>query len=90
MNTLGVLVFALVLVGIVLYWSSHFGGRGVKGVSLKRSANAHTTARGTPKRGFETRTAAEAEAQKLAQRNGVPMNVYQCSTCSKWHLGHSK
>ena len=89
--TFGVLVGALVLVALVLFWSGRYGGRNrQRGTSLRRSPRAHTTRVGTPKVAFLTRGDAEASARKLSERDGVVMNVYQCATCAKWHIGHGK
>lgn len=89
MSTYGVLIAALALLALVLFWSSRYGGRGKgAGTSLRRVPNAHTTRRGQPKRGYAQRGEAEARARMLMKRDGAPMSVYQCSTCAKWHVGH--
>jgi hypothetical protein len=90
-STYGVLIAALALLALVLFWSSRYGGRGRgTGTSLRRGPSAHTTIRGQPKRGYAQRDEAEAHARMLMKRDGAPMNVYRCSTCAKWHVGHEK
>lgn len=91
MSTYGVLIAALALLALVLFWSSRYGvrGRGA-GTSLRRGPSAHTTIRGQPKKGYAQRDEAEAHARMLMRRDGAPMNVYRCSTCAKWHVGHEK
>lgn len=91
MSNLVVLGFAIALVVLVLFWSSRYGGRGRgRGTSLRRSANAHTTATGQAKKGYPHREQAEARARQLSSRDGAPMNVYRCATCNKWHVGHGR
>lgn len=91
MGTLAVLVFAVALVGLVMFWSSRHGDRRRgSGTSLRRGPNSHTTSRGQPKKGYATRDEAATRARALAGRDGAAMGVYQCATCSKWHVGHDK
>ena len=91
MATAGALVLAVALLFLVLYWSSHYGGRGRKrGVSLRRGPRAHTTLNGQPKIAFTKREVAEERARLLTKRDGVRLDVYQCGTCAKWHIGHSR
>jgi hypothetical protein len=90
-STYGVLIAALALLALVLFWSSRYGGRGRgAGTSLRRGPSAHTTIRGQPKRGYAQRDEAETHARILMKRDGVPMSVYRCPTCAKWHVGHEK
>lgn len=85
-----VLVILVGLVSFVFYWSGRYGDKNRnKGTSLKRGPRAHTTQRGQPKRGYASRSDAETQARKQATREGAPMDVYKCDTCSKWHVGHS-
>lgn len=37
---------------------------------------------------FETRARAKARANKIRTTGGDAMQVYQCTSCSGWHLGH--
>ena len=89
-GTLAVLGFFVVIVAFVLYWSSRYGGRGRGGTSLQRGPRAHVTSRGQPKKGYAKREDAETRARMLAERDGSAMNVYQCNTCAKWHVGHDR
>jgi hypothetical protein len=90
MSTLVVLVVAIVVVAAVLTWSSRHGDRRRgSGTSLRRERSAHTTSRGQPKKGYSTREEAAARAQVMFERDGVSMGVYQCGTCTKWHVGHN-
>lgn len=89
MSTYGVLVVAVALIALVLYWSSKYGTRGRSaGTSLRRGPSAHTTSTGRSKMSFATREEATARAQLLAKRDGTLMSAYHCGTCNKWHLGH--
>lgn len=89
MSTVAVLVVAVALVLLVLRWSGRYGDqRRGAGTSLRRGSHAHTTATDQPKESFATRDEAAERAQLLTIRDGVPMNVYQCERCGKWHLGH--
>jgi hypothetical protein len=89
MSTFGVLFVALALLALVFYWSGRYGGRGGKaGTSLRRGPRAHTTLKGQPKRAYARRDEAEAHARLLMTRDGVPMSVYRCDACAKWHVGH--
>ena len=90
MSTGGVLVVALLVISFVIYWSGRYGGRARGGVSLRRGPRSHTTSKGQSKRGYATREEAETHARSLASRDGTPMSAYQCSACSKWHVGHVK
>lgn len=84
-----VLVAAVALIVLVFHWSGKYGDRGRRGgVSLRRGANAHTTMKGQPKKGYVTRSEAAARAGVLARRDGAPMSVYRCATCAQWHVGH--
>jgi hypothetical protein len=86
-----VLIAAVGLIALVLYWSSRYGVRGRStGTSLRRGPGAHTTLTGRPKVAYATRDEAAASAQLLASRDGVPMSVYRCGTCAKWHVGHER
>ena len=88
-STLIVLLIAVVVVVLVLALSGGIGGRGrTSATSLKRGPRSHTTSRGRPKVAYETRTQAHAQAHAMTLRDGAPMNVYQCDTCAKWHVGH--
>jgi hypothetical protein len=90
MSTLVVLVVAVIVVALVLTWSSRHGDRRRgSGTSLRRERSAHTTSRGQPKKGYATREEAAARAQVMSQRDGVSMGAYQCGTCTKWHVGHN-
>lgn len=90
-TTVGVLIIAVAMVALVLYWSGRYGGRGrTGGTSLRRSPRAHVTSEGRAKMAYAKREEAEARARLLAKRDGVPMNVYRCDTCAKWHVGHAK
>ena len=89
MATTVVLLVAVVLVVVVLYWSGTFGDkRRGTGTSLRRGSHAHTTSRGKPKRGYDSREEAVAHAQSMMKRGEQPMSAYRCDTCSKWHVGH--
>jgi len=91
MSTVGVLIAAVVLLVLVFYWSSRYGGRGRgAGTSLGRGPRAHTTLKGQPKMGYAKRDEAEARARLLMKRDRAPMSVYRCGTCAKWHVGHEK
>ncbi len=77
------------LVSLVFYWSGRYGDPNrSKGTSLKRGPRSHTTQRGQPKKGYASRSDAEAQAQRQAAHGAAPMGVYKCDTCAKWHLGH--
>ena len=91
MSTVVVLLVAVALIAFVLYWSSRYGvrGRGA-GTSLQRGPGAHTTSIGRPKISYATRDEAAASARLLMARDGVPMSVYRCGTCAKWHVGHER
>jgi hypothetical protein len=85
-----VLAVAVALLLFVFYWSGRYGNRRRgEGTSLRRGPRSHTTSNGRPKKSYATRDAAAARAQALTKRDGVPMSVYQCDTCSKWHVGHA-
>jgi len=85
-----VLVILAALVSLVFYWSGRYGDKNrSKGTSLQRGSRAHTTKRGQPKKGYASRSDAEAQALTLAKRDGEAMGVYKCDTCAKWHVGHS-
>jgi hypothetical protein len=85
-----VLVVLAALVGLVFYWSGHYGDTNRnKGTSLKRGPRAHTTQRGQPKKGYSSRSEAETQARKQSAGDGAAMDVYKCDTCAKWHVGHS-
>lgn len=89
MSTLLVLVAAIVLLGLVFFWSGRFGGKGrIGGTSLRRGPRAHTLSNGQPKKSFANKTDAESRSRILQSRDGSPMSVYQCDTCAKWHIGH--
>jgi hypothetical protein len=89
MSTTVVLLVALALIGLVLYWSGQYGGKNRRGTtSLRRGPQAHTNRRGQPKVGFATREEAQAQALALSRRSGSAMGAYQCPTCKKWHVGH--
>ncbi|HEV3268973.1 MAG TPA: hypothetical protein VGZ68_11290 [Acidimicrobiales bacterium] len=91
MTTVGVLVAVVVLIGLVFYWSGRYGDRNRgSGTSLRRGPSAHTTLRGQPKKAYATREEAAARALQMTKRDGAPMSVYRCSTCSKWHVGHER
>jgi hypothetical protein len=84
-----VLVVLAAVVSLVFYWSGRYGDKNRnKGTSLKRGPRAHTTNRGQPKRGYASRSDAEAQAHKQTARDGSTMDVYKCDTCAKWHVGH--
>jgi hypothetical protein len=90
-STVAVLLVAIALIGVVLYWSSRYGVRGRSaGTSLRRGPSAHTTLTGRPKIAYATRDEATARARLLTKRDGTPMSVYQCGTCTKWHVGHER
>ena len=91
MATVVVLVIAVALVMLVMFWSSRHGDRRRgTGTSLRRGPQAHTTSRGQPKKAYVTREAAMARARAMAGRDRVAMGVYKCGTCGKWHVGHEK
>ncbi len=91
MATVGVLIIAVTLLILVLFWSGRYGGKNrTSGTSLHRSPRAHITSKGRAKKGYAKREDAESRAQFLKKRDGVPMSVYRCDTCSKWHVGHAK
>ena len=91
MLTVGVLLVALSTVALVFYWSGRYGGRGrTGGTSLRRGPRSHVTSRGRPKVAYAKREEAEARARQLTRHGGSSMNVYQCETCAKWHVGHKK
>jgi hypothetical protein len=88
---IAVLLGAMALIALVLYWSGRFGKPGRSaGTSLRRGPSAHITTTGRPKVAYATRDEAETSARRLAGRDGVRMSAYRCSTCSKWHVGHEK
>ena len=90
-STVAVLLVAVALIGFVLYWSSRYGVRGRSaGTSLRRGRGAHTTLTGRPKIAYATRDEAAARARFLTTRDGATMSVYQCATCTKWHVGHER
>jgi hypothetical protein len=89
MATLVVLVIAVALLALVLFWSNRHGDRRRgAGTSLRRGPNAHTTSRGQPKKSYATRADATVRAQAMTRRDGASMGVYRCATCGKWHVGH--
>ena len=89
MTTYGVLIAAVLLLVLVLYWSGRYGDRARgSGTSLRRGPRAHTTLNGQPKKAYSTRAEAATRAQLLTKRDGAPMSVYRCTTCGKWHVGH--
>ncbi len=90
MSTVAILLAAVALLVLVIYWSGRYGGRARGGTSLRRRPHAHTNANGTPKTAFATRDDAEERARTIAKRVGAPMSAYQCETCAKWHVGHSR
>lgn len=90
MSALVVLLVAVLVMVLVLYWSGRFGGRNRVGkTSLRRGANAHTTVRGQAKKAYATRDDALAAAKLMTERDGSVMSAYRCATCAQWHLGHS-
>jgi hypothetical protein len=91
MVTVGVLLAAVALLILVLYWSGRYGDRERgAGTSLRRGPSAHTTLHGQPKMAYATRDEAAARARLLMERDGTPMSVYRCGACAKWHVGHDK
>ena len=89
--TIVVLVITLALLGFVLYWSSRHGDKNrTSGTSLRRGPRSHTTRKGQPKKAYPSRETAAASAQSMSKRDGASMNVYQCDTCAKWHVGHDR
>jgi hypothetical protein len=89
MITIGVLLAGVALLIFVFYWSGRYGDRARgSGTSLRRGPGAHTTFTGRTKVAYETRDEAEARARSLMKRDGAPMSVYRCATCTKWHVGH--
>ena len=91
MSTVGVLLAAVALIVLVLYWSNRYGVRGRSaGTSLRRGPSAHTTSTGRPKAPYATRDEAAASARLSSARDGAPMSVYRCGTCAKWHVGHER
>jgi hypothetical protein len=91
MTTVIVLLAALALIVLVLYWSTRHGvGARDAGISLKRGRSSHTTMTGRPKVPYATRDEAAAIARRLAARDGVTMSVYRCPTCARWHVGHDR
>ena len=89
MTTSVVLLVAVAVLVLVFYWSGRYGGRGRgTGTSLHRGPRAHTTSKGRPKVAYAKREEAEAHARLLSKRDGAPMSVYRCGTCTKWHVGH--
>ena len=91
MSTYGVLIAAVLLIVLVLIWSSRYGvGGRSTGTSLRRGPRAHTTLTGRPKISYATRDEAVARARLMTKRDGAKMTFYQCSTCAKWHVGHEE
>ena len=91
MLTLAVLLVAVATVALVISWSGRVGGRNrTGGTSLHRGNHSHVTSRGRPKVAYANREAAEVQARQLSMRHGSSMNVYQCESCAKWHVGHAK
>jgi len=89
MVTVVVLVVVVAVLGFVFYWSGRYGDpKRNSGTSLRRSASAHTTKNGRPKKGYATRDQAEAQALAMTKRDGSPMSAYKCGACDKWHVGH--
>jgi hypothetical protein len=86
-----VLLAAVALLCFVFYLSGRYGSRNRgAGTSLRRGPRSHTTRNGRPKKAYATRGEADAQARLLTKRDGAPMNVYQCDSCAKWHVGHVK
>jgi hypothetical protein len=89
MATVVVLVLVVGVIGFVLYWSGRHGdSKRNAGTSLQRGASAHTTRNGRPKKAYASREEAQAQAQRMQQRDGESMSAYKCGTCDKWHVGH--
>jgi hypothetical protein len=89
MATTVVLLIAVAALIFVFYWSGRFGDRRRNsGTSLRRGSRAHTTSRGQPKKGFNTREDAVASAQSMTKRGADELSAYRCDSCGKWHLGH--
>lgn len=87
MATVVVLVAVVAVLAFVFYWSGHYGDpKRSSGTSLDRGASAHTTRNGRPKKSYDSREAAQAEA--MSQRAHGSMSAYKCGTCDKWHIGH--
>jgi hypothetical protein len=89
MSTVVVLVAVVAVLVFVFYWSGRHGDpKRNAGTSLKRGASAHTTRNGRPKKAYESREIAEAQARSMSNREGGSMSAYKCGTCDKWHVGH--
>ena len=85
---IAVVVAVIVVLGIVglRAWSSHGGTT----TNVKRGLNPHVNSDGRPKRGYVSKAAASAQAARLSAKDGARVGVYQCGSCSQWHVGHSK
>ena len=90
MTTWGFLLVAVAAIVLVFYWSGRYGGRARPGTSLRRGPRSHIGANGRAKVAYATREDALAQARRMHRRDGAPMNVYQCDTCRRWHVGHAK
>lgn len=89
MTDVVVLAAVVAVVAFVFYWSGRYGDRNrSRGTSLRRGANAHTTARGHAKKAYPTRHDAEVGAQSTSARGGAGLSAYRCGTCGQWHVGH--
>jgi len=89
MATFIVLAAVVGVLGFVMYYSGRHGDpKRNAGTSLRRGASAHTTRNGRPKKAYATRDEAQAQAQRMTDRDGSPMSAYKCGTCDKWHIGH--
>ena len=89
MATVVVLVIVVGVIGFVFYWSGRHGDpKRNSGTSLHRGASAHTTRNGRPKKAYASREEAQAQAQRMHQRDGGSMSAYKCGTCDRWHVGH--
>jgi hypothetical protein len=89
MVTVVVLVVVVAVLGFVFYWSGRYGDtKRSSGTSLHRGASAHTTRNGRPKKGYSTRSEAEAQARTMTRKDGAAMSAYRCGSCDKWHVGH--
>ena len=54
------------------------------------SFGAHWRADGQPKSAYPSQGEALSVADERRFETGVELNVYQCDTCHRWHLGGSE
>jgi len=89
LKALVLLVLVLVALAIVfvvwMLWSDR-----PSGTTIQRGAASHVNADGSAKKGYASQAEAQAQAERLHEKDGATMSVYQCGSCPKWHVGHAK